>query len=217
MLPVAGLAICWRTIGMRPASGSGLGGSADSGRRTRLARADLASHDASSATSPPNLFDAARIYGPQKGARPEDIPVLTQRLSLLGLPRGPRTGAAGGLGAKLASLGAELVDRCRASPLTVLGFEAACRGCEAVVTARCCLDVSPWMGKLPVVVAHRAHALGLPVLGHFGCKARLGTGGQAVRSGQFRGVTRSTRNQNLIHHPTPARFVQGVHLRCKAR
>jgi glycerate 2-kinase len=116
-----------------------------------------------------DLFDAARIYGPQKGARPEDIPVLTQRLSLLGLPRGPRTGAAGGLGAKLASLGAELVDGAE-RVLDVLGFETACRGCEAVVTGEGRLDASSLEGKLPVVVARRAHALGLPVVGHFGCK-----------------------------------------------
>ena len=57
-----------------------------------------------------DLLDAAIVFGPQKGARPEDIPVLTQRLSCLDLPRGPRTGAAGGLGARLAWLGAELVD-----------------------------------------------------------------------------------------------------------
>ena len=116
-----------------------------------------------------DLLDAARIYGPQKGARPEDIPVLTQRLSMLGLPRGPRTGAAGGLGAKLASLGAELVDGAE-RVLDVLGFETACRGCEAVVTGEGRLDASPLEGKLPVVVARRAHALGLPVVGHFGCK-----------------------------------------------
>ena len=116
-----------------------------------------------------DLFDAARIYGPQKGARPEDIPVLTRRLSLLGLPRGPRTGAAGGLGAKLASLGAELVDGAERI-LEVLGFEAACQGCEAVVTGEGRLDASSLEGKLPVVVARRAHALGVPVLGHFGCK-----------------------------------------------
>jgi glycerate 2-kinase len=116
-----------------------------------------------------DLLDAARIYGPQKGARPEDIPTLTQRLSLLGLPRGPRTGAAGGLGAKLASLGAELVDGAERI-LDVLGFESACCGCEAVVTGEGRLDASSLEGKLPVVVARRAHALGLPVIGHFGCK-----------------------------------------------
>ncbi len=48
-----------------------------------------------------DLADAARIFAPQKGARPEDIPRLAARLAALGLPRGPCTGAAGGLGAKL--------------------------------------------------------------------------------------------------------------------
>jgi glycerate kinase len=116
-----------------------------------------------------DLLDAAIIYGPQKGARPEDIPELTQRLSSLGLPRGPRTGAAGGLGAKLASLGAELVGGAERM-LEVLGFEAACRGCEAVVTGEGRLDASSLEGKLPVVVARKAHALGLPAIGHFGCR-----------------------------------------------
>jgi glycerate 2-kinase len=116
-----------------------------------------------------DLLDAAIIYGPQKGARPEDIPVLTQRLSSLGLPRGPRTGAAGGLGARLAWLGAELVDGAERM-LDVLDFETACLGCEAVVTGEGRLDASSLEGKLPVVVARRAHALGLPAVGHFGCK-----------------------------------------------
>ena len=116
-----------------------------------------------------DLLDAAIIYGPQKGARPEDIPVLTQRLSLLDLPRGARTGAAGGLGAKLASLGAELVDGAERI-LDVLDFETACRGCDAVVTGEGRLDASSLEGKLPVVVARRAHAIGLPVVGHFGCR-----------------------------------------------
>jgi hypothetical protein len=47
---------------------------------------------------------------------------------------------------------------------------AACRGCEAVVTGEGRLDASSLEGKLPVAVARRAHALGLPVIGHFGCK-----------------------------------------------
>jgi glycerate kinase len=116
-----------------------------------------------------DLLDAAIVFGPQKGARPEDIPVLTLRLASLGLPRGPRTGAAGGLGAKLASLGGELVDGAERM-LDVLAFEAACHGCAAVVTGEGRLDASSLEGKLPVVVARRARALGLPVVGHFGCK-----------------------------------------------
>jgi glycerate kinase len=116
-----------------------------------------------------DLADAARIYGPQKGARPQDIPVLTERLLSQGLPRGPRTGAAGGLGARLQFLGAELVDGAE-TMLNVLHFDEACRGCEAVVTGEGRLDASTMEGKLPYVVARRARALGIPVHGHFGCR-----------------------------------------------
>jgi glycerate kinase len=114
-----------------------------------------------------DLADAARIFAPQKGARPEDVPMLAARLAGLGLPRGPRTGAAGGLGAKLLSLGAELVDGGERM-LDVLGFVAACRGVDAVVTGEGRLDASSPEGKLPVVVARRARALGLRVVGRFG-------------------------------------------------
>jgi glycerate kinase len=114
-----------------------------------------------------DLADAARIFGPQKGARPEDVPILAERLATLGLPRGPRTGAAGGLGAKLLALGAELVDG-GDRVLDVLDFAGACRGVDAVVTGEGRLDASSLEGKLPVVVARRARALGLRVLGRFG-------------------------------------------------
>lgn len=116
-----------------------------------------------------DLGDAARVFGPQKGAQPADIPRLTNRLLSLNLPRGPRTGAAGGLGARLKALGAELVDGAE-TMLDVLRFEEACRGCEAVVTGEGRLDASTLEGKLPAVVARRAHSLGLPVQGRFGCR-----------------------------------------------
>jgi glycerate kinase len=113
------------------------------------------------------LADAARIFAPQKGARPLDLAILADRLAHLGLPGGPRTGAAGGLGAKLLALGAELVDGGERM-LDILDFDAACRGVAAVVTGEGRLDASSLQGKLPVVVARRAHALGLRVLGRFG-------------------------------------------------
>ena len=114
-----------------------------------------------------DLADCARIFGPQKGARPEEIAVLAGRLADLGLPHGPHTGAAGGLGAKLLALGAELTDGSERM-LEVLGFAAACHGCAAVVTGEGRLDASSLEGKLPIVVARRARALGLRVLGRFG-------------------------------------------------
>jgi len=115
------------------------------------------------------LADAARLFGPQKGARPEEIPILAARLAGLGLPAGPRTGAAGGLGAKLLQLGAQLCDGGERL-LELLDFAGACRGVEAVVTGEGRLDASSLEGKLPVVVARRARALGLPVLGRFGSR-----------------------------------------------
>ena len=116
-----------------------------------------------------DLAEAAAVFGPQKGARPEDIPVLTARLMNLGLPRGPRTGAAGGLGAKLLALGANLVDGA-GTVLEKLHFDQACQGCEAVVTGEGRLDASTLEGKLPAVVARRARTLGLRVIGRFGCR-----------------------------------------------
>ncbi|MBI4912104.1 MAG: glycerate kinase [Acidobacteria bacterium] len=115
------------------------------------------------------LEDAARIFGPQKGARPEDIPLLEARLLGLGLPSGPRTGAAGGLGARLAILGAGLEDGAEAM-LEVLHFDARLGGCTEVLTGEGRLDASSLEGKLPVAVARRARSLGVRVLGHFGSR-----------------------------------------------
>src|SRR5439155_17019588 len=59
------------------------------------------------------LVDAARVFAPQKGASPADVAELERRL--LALPELthfaslPGAGAAGGLGAAFAALGAELV------------------------------------------------------------------------------------------------------------
>lgn len=114
-----------------------------------------------------DLLDAPRIYGPQKGASPADIEQLTRRLREAGLPRGPHTGAAGGLGAKLASLGAQLIAGAEAM-LDATHFTDACAACDTVITGEGRLDASSLEDKLPVVVARRAHGLGLRVVGHFG-------------------------------------------------
>jgi glycerate kinase len=54
--------------------------------------------------------------------------------------------------------------------LEVLDFPTACQACDAVVTGEGRLDASSLEGKLPVVVARRARALGLRVIGRFGCR-----------------------------------------------
>ena len=59
------------------------------------------------------LAEAPRVFGPQKGAGPDEIAELERRFAardeLVSYRDKPFTGAAGGLGAALASLGAELV------------------------------------------------------------------------------------------------------------
>ena len=83
----------------------------------------------SCATRARPLVEAPRLFGPQKGALADDVTELERRFadnaqSLAKLPGG---GAAGGLGAALASLGAELVPGA-AYVLEAIGFRERPRG-----------------------------------------------------------------------------------------
>jgi glycerate kinase len=102
------------------------------------------------------LLDAARLYAPQKGARPDEIDELANRLAsmerLAPYAELPGAGAAGGLGAALASLGAELVPGAELV-LGELGFDPA--GYDLVVTGEGRVDRTTVTGKAPGVVARR--------------------------------------------------------------
>ncbi|MGN6429662.1 MAG: glycerate kinase [Gaiellaceae bacterium] len=98
------------------------------------------------------LLDAPRLFGPQKGATPEQVALLERRLAAmeeLG-PYGelPGAGAAGGLGAALASLGAELVPGAQ-EVLRRLDFRARARGADLVVTGEGTVDETTATGKAP--------------------------------------------------------------------
>ena len=101
------------------------------------------------------LLDAVWVFAEQKGATPEQLPELERRL--LGNPALqpyrdlPGAGAAGGLGAALASLGAELLE---GAPLVLelIGFGDRLRGAGLVVTGEGTVDRSTWMGKAPDAV-----------------------------------------------------------------
>lgn len=107
------------------------------------------------------LGDAARIYGPQKGASPEDVAALEERLASMDELRPfaglPGSGAAGGLGAAFAALGAELVPGA-ATVLDLLGFDERLAGCDLVVTGEGTVDATTPEGKAPGEVAVRAAA-----------------------------------------------------------
>jgi glycerate 2-kinase len=110
------------------------------------------------------LADAARLFGPQKGASPDDVAVLERRLAAMDELRPfaqlPGSGAAGGLGAALAGLGAELVPGAPAI-LDLLGFDECLSNSDLVVTGEGEVDVTTAEGKAPGEVARRAAAAGV--------------------------------------------------------
>jgi len=112
--------------------------------------------------------DAARVFGPQKGASADDVARLTKRLHALARrfardPRGlPMTGAAGGLAGGLwAQLGASLVPG-GAFVLDLIDFDRRMRACRAVVTGEGRLDQQSLAGKAVSEVATRARQAGVP-------------------------------------------------------
>jgi len=112
--------------------------------------------------------EAARVFGPQKGAGPEDVRRLTQRLHRLArrFDRDPRgrvmTGAAGGLSGGLwAAFGAELVPGA-AWVLDRLDFDPRMRAARAVVAGEGRLDQQSLAGKALSEVATRARQAGVP-------------------------------------------------------
>ena len=112
--------------------------------------------------------DAARVFGPQKGATPAQVSRLSRRLNDLArrLERDPRglamTGAAGGLAGGLwAELRAELVPGA-AFVLETLDFDRRMRAAHAVVTGEGRLDEQSLAGKAVSEVATRARQSGVP-------------------------------------------------------
>ncbi|HEX2291836.1 MAG TPA: glycerate kinase [Gaiellaceae bacterium] len=110
------------------------------------------------------LVDAARVFAAQKGATPEQALELERRLlarrSLAPFLRLPGAGAAGGLGAALAALGAEVVEGA-ALVLDLLGFRERLAGADLVVTGEGTIDRTTWMGKAPGEVARACAAAGV--------------------------------------------------------
>ena len=100
------------------------------------------------------LHDAPRLFGPQKGATPEQIAELEERFSGQLDPWADLSGsgAAGGLGAALASLGAELVPGAELV-LERTGFRERLDGAALAVTGEGHVDRTTLEGKAPGAVA----------------------------------------------------------------
>jgi glycerate kinase len=103
------------------------------------------------------LAEAPRLFGPQKGAGPADVLELERRIAardgLALFRQEPYSGAAGGLGAALASLGATLEPGARIV-LDTVGFDPS--GYDLVVTGEGRVDATTRLGKAPGEAVRRA-------------------------------------------------------------
>jgi glycerate 2-kinase len=102
------------------------------------------------------LLDAVWVFAEQKGATAEQLGELERRLlaqrSLAPYREVAGAGAAGGLGAAMAALGAELVDGA-SLVLELVGFEERLGHADLVVTGEGTVDRTTWIGKAPGEVA----------------------------------------------------------------
>ncbi|GAA1475456.1 glycerate kinase [Corynebacterium felinum] len=135
----------------------------------------------------------ARVFGPQKGASPEQVEVLDCALetwaSLLEHTfnpssdlRGAGSGASGGLGAGLMAVGATAKNRFEVlledlPAGTNAGLSDLIRQADLIITAEGAIDFQTPKGKVPAEIARRAQLIGVPVLGLAGT---LGKGAPKV-------------------------------------
>jgi glycerate kinase len=117
---------------------------------------------------------AAYVFGPQKGASPQEVLLLDRALAHLAavihrdlgidVRALPGAGAAGGLGAGLvAFLGARL-RRGVEVVMDAVGLPARLERSDLVITGEGALDASSLRGKVPSGVLETARAAGVPVL-----------------------------------------------------
>jgi glycerate 2-kinase len=127
----------------------------------------------------------ARVFGPQKGATPEQVRVLDgaleryarhiARATGVDVAALPGSGASGGLGAGIAGLlGGRLHPRFDIV-MQYLELDHLIEQADLVITAEGSLDGQTPFGKIPAEIAQRAKRRGLPVI------ALAGTIGKGVR------------------------------------
>jgi glycerate kinase len=119
------------------------------------------------------FVDAAAVFGPQKGASPQQVLELEDRLEKLAdryrrdygvdVRSIPGTGAAGGLGGALAALGGQLRSGYELVA-DLVGLRRHLARAQLVVTGEGALDRTSFAGKVVGGVLHDVSALGVPAL-----------------------------------------------------
>jgi len=190
-----------QALGVRLLDGSGMELSRGGAALAGLARIDLAQREPRIGSVPievacnwRNLLcgpdGVARVFGPQKGASPEDVRRLEAGLErfaavvLRDLGQDVRTvpggGASGGLGAGLVALcGATLHPRWDVVH-RYLDLDGLICDADLIITAEGGIDRGTARGKMPAELARRAKSLGVPVIALAGT---IGPGAEANFAG----------------------------------
>ena len=132
---------------------------------------------------------ASRIYGPQKGASPEQVEVLDRNLERLAniilrdlgveVTDRPGSGAAGGLGAGLIAFARGTLGPGVSLVIEAVKLADRLEGADLCLTAEGSLDGSSAFGKTAVGVARLARSFGCPTLALAGS---IGPGAEDVLS-----------------------------------
>jgi glycerate kinase len=109
------------------------------------------------------FLEAADVFAPQKGASPEQVQVLRERLARLDVPDLPGSGAAGGLAGGLAAIGARLLPGFDLVAERV-GLRERLAAADLVVTGEGLVDATSLAGKVVGRVLDRARGAGTEVL-----------------------------------------------------
>lgn len=127
----------------------------------------------------------ARIFGPQKGATPEQVEELAAAMEIyaarikdttdIDVGSAPGAGASGGLGAAVLGLLCGKLHPRYDIVMQYLDVDDYLRNADLVITAEGSLDGQTPFGKVPAEIARRAKEAGVPVV------ALAGTIGKGVR------------------------------------
>lgn len=109
------------------------------------------------------FLEAADVFAPQKGATPEQVRILRERLARLDVPDIPGSGAAGGLAGGLAAVGARLVPGFDLVA-SRLGLDERLAEADLVVTGEGRVDATSFAGKVVGRVLDLAAEAGVETL-----------------------------------------------------
>ena len=117
---------------------------------------------------------AAAVFGPQKGADPEMVKVLDDKMkalsSLIGRELGidlqsiPGSGAAGGMGGGMKAFFSAEMRMGIDAVLDITGFETLAKGADVIFTGEGKIDSQSLRGKVVIGVARKAKEMGIPVI-----------------------------------------------------